>query len=60
LNKPNPIILSNYDLAYLDIGFGNKEGGTYLVFENWKNLYDKLDTYVEGVNIIGGEACMWD
>lgn len=40
-NRTNNIILSNYDVTYLDIGFGGRMGGTYgSSIETWKQMYD--------------------
>ena len=30
--RPNEVILSNYDLTYLDTGFGGRYGGNYGVY----------------------------
>lgn len=58
-NRKNEVILSYYDLAYLDVGFGDEIGDTYGVYQNWRSLYTKMNTKVEGVNVIGGEVCIW-
>jgi hexosaminidase len=57
-NKPNEVILSNYDHAYLDKGFGNRNGVPYGDYIKWRDIY-KYSPKVQGVNVIGGEACMW-
>jgi hexosaminidase len=57
-NKPNEVILSNYDHAYLDKGFGNRNGIPYGDYIKWRDIY-KYSPKVQGVNVIGGEACMW-
>ena len=51
--------MSNYDLTYLDVGFGNRYGGNYGTYENWRALYEKFTTKIDGVNVIGGVTCMW-
>ncbi len=38
-DKPNKIILSNYDLLYLDTGFNNAFGNPYSTFHTWKEIY---------------------
>lgn len=57
--RPNEVILSNYDLTYLDIGFGNRYGGSYGVYQNWRSLYTSFSPKIDGVNVIGAEVCMW-
>ena len=57
--RPNEVILSNYDLTYLDVGFGNRYGGSYGVYQNWRSLYTNFSTKIDGVNVIGAEVCMW-
>ena len=57
-NRTNEIILSSYDIGYLDVGFGNRNGIPYGNYINWRNIYS-LNPYITGVNVIGGEACMW-
>jgi hexosaminidase len=37
--RKNEVILSNYDLTYLDIGFGNFYGNTYGVYQDWRKMY---------------------
>lgn len=56
--RKNEVILSNYDLTYLDIGFGNRYGDHYSVYQNWRTMY-KFNPRIETVNVIGGETCMW-
>jgi len=56
--RKNKVILSNYDLTYLDIGFGNIYSDNYGVFENWRNMY-AFQPRIDNVNVIGGESCMW-
>ena len=57
-NKPNEVILSNYHDTYLDLGYGGLEGDDYGTYVTWRNLY-KLQPSYPGVNVIGGEVCMW-
>lgn len=58
VNRPNEVILSNYDETYLDVGFGSRNGGNYLTYIKWRDIY-KFEPKFTGVNIIGGEVCMW-
>lgn len=57
--RKNQVILSNYDLTYLDIGFGNYYGKTYGTYEHWRKAYT-FEPRVTNVNVIGGAACMWN
>lgn len=57
-SKNNPIILSHYDFAYLDTGFGDELGDHYRDYIRWVQIY-KFDPHVEGLNILGGEAHIW-
>lgn len=57
--RPNQIILSNYDLTYLDIGFGNIYGDDYGTFETWRTMY-AFQPRINNVNVIGGETAMWN
>ena len=52
-NKTNEVVLSNYDLTYLDIGFGNRYGGQYGTYQKWRTMYEQFTPK------IGGEVCMW-
>lgn len=56
--RKNEVILSNYDLTYLDLGFGGVYGTGYGTWLSWRDMY-KFDPNVKNVNVIGGEACMW-
>ncbi len=56
--RKNQVILSNYDLTYLDVGFGGRRGTGYGTFISWRDVY-KFDPRVKDVNVIGGETCMW-
>lgn len=56
--RKNEVILSNYDITYLDIGFGNFYGNVYGVYEDWRKMYS-YEPRVPSVNVIGGESCMW-
>jgi len=59
--KKNKIVLSNYDLLYLDAGFGNRWGNNYSEFHTWNDIYYGFDPEVKDINgtIIGAEACLW-
>ena len=57
--RKNQVILSNYDVTYLDIGFGNFYGRTYGNYQNWRLAYS-FEPRVTNVNVIGGAACMWN
>jgi len=46
-------------LTYLDVGFGNRYGNSYGVYENWRQLYTSFTAKIQGVNVIGAEVCMW-
>jgi len=37
--RPNDVILSNYDLTYLDVGTGGRYGDPYQVYIHWRKLY---------------------
>lgn len=56
--RKNEVILSNYDLTYMDIGFGGRTGGSYGHYQNWRLMYS-FNPRVANVNVIGGEVCMW-
>lgn len=51
--RKNQVILSNYDLTYLDLGFGGRRGTGYGTFTSWRDVY-KFDPRVKDVNVIGG------
>jgi hexosaminidase len=57
--RKNEVILSTYDIAYLDIGFGNYYGKTYGSYENWRKTYN-FEPRIANVNVIGGASCMWN
>ena len=57
-NRTNEVILSSYDIGYLDVGFGNRNGANYGSYINWRNIY-AFNPHLEGVRVIGGEVCMW-
>ncbi len=57
--RKNQVILSNYDLTYLDIGFGNAQGDEYSVYQTWRKMYE-FQPRVANVNVIGGQSCMWN
>lgn len=60
-NRTNSIVLSNYDLTYLDIGYGGRAGGNYgTTIETWKAMY-KLEPNIANIKgkILGAEACLW-
>ena len=58
--RKNEVILSNYDLTYLDKGFGEDDGffgGFY--YQHWRLMYN-FQPRIDTVNVIGGEVCMWN
>jgi hexosaminidase len=60
-NRTNNIILSNYDLTYLDIGYGGRTGMGYgTSIETWRQMYT-FEPNVPNIKgkILGGEACLW-
>ena len=57
-DKSNPIIISHYDKTYMDTGFGNEEGVHYKTYIKWRSIY-KMNPYLEGKTVLGGESCMW-
>jgi hypothetical protein len=60
LGRKNEVILSNYDLTYLDKGFGEYDGFfADFYYQNWRKMYS-FEPAIETVNVIGGEVCMWD
>ena len=59
VGRKNQVILSNYDVTYLDIGFGNFYGGTYSTYQSWRKAYS-YEPRVKDVNVIGGASCMWN
>ena len=56
--RKNEIILSNYDLLYLDVGVGNRYGSDYGTYITWRKMYS-FSPHVDTVNVIGAETCMW-
>lgn len=50
--------MSNYDITYLDLGFGGRRGSGYGTWISWRDLY-KFNPKVTNVNVIGAETCMW-
>lgn len=59
VGRKNQVILSNYDVTYLDIGFGNYYGGIYGTYQHWRKAYS-FEPRVKDVNVIGGASCMWN
>ena len=51
--RKNPVILSNYDITYLDLGFGGRRGTGYGTFLTWRDVY-KFEPRIKDVNVIGG------
>ena len=39
VGRKNEVILSNYDLTYLDTGFGDVKGKKYGEYLNWRKMY---------------------
>lgn len=56
--KKNEVILSFYDQAYLDLGFGGRYGDQRPGYISERDMY-KFNPMVKDVNVIGGETCMW-
>lgn len=60
-NRTNKVVLSNYNLTYLDIGYGSRYGGDYgTTIETWKTMYD-LNPVISNIKatILGAEALLW-
>ena len=57
--RPNEVILSYYDLTYVDVGFGGLEGYDYLEYEHCRLAYS-FNPNVPRVNVIEGASCMWN
>ncbi len=57
--RKSEVILSNYDLVYLDTGFNNMYGVNYGVYKNWRVMYS-FDPVIPNANVIGGTTCMWN
>lgn len=51
--RKNEVILSNYDITYVDVGFGGRRGVGYGTFISWRDLY-KFEPRIPDVNVIGG------
>lgn len=51
--RKNEVILSNYDLTYLDLGFGGWTGSGYGKIITWRDMY-KFNPNIKNVNVIGG------
>jgi len=51
--RKNQVILANYDLTYLDIGFGSYNGGSYSTYQDWRKMYS-FQPRITNVNVIGG------
>lgn len=48
-NRTNQVVLSNYNVTYLDIGYGNRYGGDYgTTIQTWKTMYD-LNTAIPNI-----------
>jgi hypothetical protein len=57
--RKSEVILSNYDLVYLDTGFNNIYGANYGTFKTWRKMYT-FDPIIPNANVIGGATCMWN
>ena len=57
--RKSEVILSNYDLVYLDTGFNNMYGVNYGVYKNWRVMYG-FNPIIPNTNVIGGTTCMWN
>jgi len=52
--RKNEVILSNYDLTYLDKGFGEYDGFfADFYYQNWRKMYN-FQPRIDTVNVIGG------
>jgi len=56
--RKNQVILSNFDVVYLDAGFTNQYGNNYGVYHNWRSFYT-FNPVIPNSNVIGGTSCMW-
>lgn len=56
--RSNSIILSDYDMAYLDLGFNNQYGDSYGTYQNWRKMYG-FNPVIPNATVIGGTSCMW-
>ena len=52
-NRTNEVVLSNYDITYLDLGFGGHYGTGYGTYVTWRQVYS-FNPKINNVNIIGG------
>ena len=50
--RKNEVVLSNYDLLYLDVGVGNRYEQSYGTYITWRKMYS-FNPHVETVNVIG-------
>lgn len=52
--------MSYYDKLYLDVGYGNRYGGSYGTMYNWDVIYS-FDPKVKGLEnqILGATSCIW-
>ena len=57
--RKSQVILSNYDLVYLDTGFNNIYGINYGVYKTWRVMY-AFNPAIPDANVIGGTTCMWN
>ena len=60
----NPVVISNYEKYYIDMGFGNYFGVPYGQYSTWLDLY-KLNLgrdirgYKNKNNVLGAEVTLW-
>ena len=51
--RKNPVILSNYNEVYLDVGFNNFYGVNYGVYQTWRKMYE-YNPKIPNANVMGG------
>jgi hypothetical protein len=54
----NQVVLSSYDTAFLDSGFGEVLGVEEQLVLNWAQIYSTFDPLITNVNVTGGEVCL--
>ena len=53
-NRNKEVILSSYDIGYLDVGFGNRNGANYASYIKWRNIYALRRIWRESGSSEGG------
>ena len=56
-NRKKEVILSSYDIGYLDVGFGNRNGANYASYIKWRNIYALRRILRESGSSRGRSAC---